>query len=122
MKRIAFVLSLSILCLAATLTPRLSASSTAAASPNAPAATVQISNFQFAPKVLTVKAGTTVTWTNNEGIHTVTADNGAFISDNLTAGQSFSFKFTKPGTYRYHCSFHGSTGGGDMSGMVRVRR
>ncbi len=124
MKRIVFVLLFSILCLTALVAPQRIASSTglAAAGNDLPAAAVQISNFQFAPKVLSVKAGTTVTWTNKEGTHTVTADNGAFASDNLVAGQSFSFKFTKPGTYAYHCSFHGSKGGGDMSGVVRVMR
>lgn len=84
--------------------------------------TVTISNFQFAPKTVTVKAGSTVTWVNKDGTHTVTADNGSFQSPSLTAGKSFSHKFTKPGTYRYYCSFHGGAGGADMSGIVTVTK
>ena len=122
MKRIAFVLILAALCLVVLAVPRPMASSMArATAANAAAATVNISNFQFAPKVLQVRAGTTVTWVNGQGTHTVTADNGEFASDNLSAGQSYSFKFTKAGTYRYYCSFHGSKGGGDMSGVIKVR-
>ena len=122
MKRIAFVLILSALCLTILAVPQPMASSTVrAAAANVAAATVNISNFQFAPKVLQVRAGTTVTWVNGQGTHTVTADNGEFASDNLSAGQSYSFKFTKPGTYRYYCSFHGSKGGGEMSGVIKVR-
>jgi plastocyanin len=124
MKKTAFILIFSAISLIVLAAPQRMASSKApaATTANVSAATVQISNFQFAPKILSVKAGTTVTWVNNAGTHTVTADNGAFASDNLSAGQSFSFKFTKPGAYRYYCSFHGSKGGGDMSGMIKVTR
>ncbi|HEX5707791.1 MAG TPA: plastocyanin/azurin family copper-binding protein [Pyrinomonadaceae bacterium] len=85
------------------------------------AASVRIRDFKFEPRELTVKAGTTVTWTNEEGSHTVTSDEGAFASPTLTAGKTYARKFTRPGTYRYHCSFHGSAGGG-MSGTVVVTR
>ena len=84
--------------------------------------TVTISNFQFAPKTVTVKVGTDVTWQVKEGTHTVTADNGAFSSEALSAGQKFSNTFTTPGTYRYYCSFHGSKGGHDMAGTIIVTR
>lgn len=84
--------------------------------------TVTISNFQFAPKNVTVKVGTVVTWNNKEGTHTVTADNGSFQSPNLTAGKTFSYTFTKAGTYRYYCSFHGGAGGADMSGVITVTK
>lgn len=85
-------------------------------------ASVRIKDFQFEPKQITVKAGTTVKWTNDEGSHTVTADNDSFSSPTLTAGKTYSRRFTKPGTYAYHCSFHGSAGGGDMSGTVVVTK
>ena len=84
--------------------------------------TVAINNFNFAPKAITVKVGTTVTWDNREGTHTVTADNGSFESPSLNAGRKFSYKFTKPGTYRYYCSFHGGRGGSEMSGVVKVTK
>jgi plastocyanin len=82
------------------------------------AATVSISNFQFQPQAVNVKVGAVVTWVDKEGSHTVTADNNAFDSGGLTAGKTYSHKFTKPGTYKYHCSIHGA----DMSGVVTVTR
>ncbi len=84
--------------------------------------TVAINDFNFAPKAITVKVGTTVTWDNRQGTHTVNADNGSFESPTLTAGKKFSYKFTKPGTYRYYCSFHGGRGGSEMSGVVKVTK
>lgn len=95
--------------------------STAVPAPAA-GATVSISNFQFAPKVVRIKAGEDVTWQAKEGSHTVTADNGGFESPTLSAGKSFSHKFTAPGSYRYYCSFHGSKGGHDMAGTVIVSK
>ena len=83
---------------------------------------VAITNFKFTPATVTVKAGSDVTWTNKEGTHTVTADDGSWESPPLKAGQTFTRKFDKPGTYRYFCSFHGSKGGHDMAGTVRVVR
>lgn len=82
--------------------------------------TVTITNFQFSPKTVTIKAGVEVSWEVKEGTHTITADNGAFESQALSAGQKFNYKFTKPGTYRYYCSFHGGKGGHDMAGTVNV--
>ena len=85
------------------------------------AAGVSIKNFEFQPKTLTVKPGTIVTWTNDAGAHTVTADKGSFSSPTLSAGETFSHRFTRKGTYRYYCSFHGGAGGHDMAGTVIVR-
>src|SRR6266849_6532992 len=67
---------------------------------------VSIMNFSFNPNSLTVKVGTKVTWTNHDSVtHTVTANQGAFNSPVLP-GSSFSFTFTKAGTYAYHCMIH----------------
>lgn len=82
---------------------------------------VNIKNFEFRPKSLVVKPGTVVTWTNDAGAHTVVADDGSFSSPTLAAGQTFSHKFTRKGTHRYYCSFHGGAGGHDMAGTVVVR-
>ena len=90
--------------------------------PVAVAATVTISNFQFGPKVVRIKAGGEVTWQVKEGTHTVTADDSSFESPAMSAGQKFSHTFAKAGTYRYYCSFHGSKGGHDMAGTVTVGR
>lgn len=81
---------------------------------------VKISNFQFEPKELTVKAGTIVEWTDEAGRHTVEADDGSFKSDTLTAGGKFERKFDAPGSYPYFCTFHGDKHGQDMAGVITV--
>lgn len=80
-------------------------------SPAAPVAgnAVSIMNFAFSPAALTVKAGTTVTWTNKDSdAHTVTSQGsgGPLRSAALATGQSYSYTFTKPGTYSYLCTIH----------------
>jgi amicyanin len=70
-------------------------------------AAVAIDNFTFNPQKLTVKAGTTVTWTNNDDIpHAIAAVGKAFKSKALDTDNSFSFTFTTPGSYDYFCSLH----------------
>lgn len=80
--------------------------SMAADSPAAPTI-VMARDFMFAPMSLTVPTGATVTWTNKDDEpHTVVSDAGMFRSGALDTGESFSFKFDRPGTYRYACSIH----------------
>ena len=68
--------------------------------------TVKIANFTFGPQELKVKAGTTVTWTNEDDIpHTVVSPNN-FRSKALDTDATYSFTFTTPGTYKYFCSLH----------------
>ena len=86
-------------------------SAPAGAGPATPVAgdAVAIQNFAFAPAALVVKAGTTVTWTNKDtDDHTVTSQGsgGPLQSPPLGTGQSYSYKFTKPGTYSYYCTIH----------------
>lgn len=73
-----------------------------------PTSTVSIDNFSFGPQALTVKAGTTVTWTNKDDIpHGIGATNNAFPkSKALDTDDSYSFIFTTPGTYQYFCYLH----------------
>ena len=80
------------------------------------AAQVTIANLAFSPKTVTVQTGATVTWTNNDTVvHNVQSTNGpgltaattsTFASKLLNPGQSFSFTFTKAGTYSYECTIH----------------
>ena len=71
------------------------------------AASVQIDNFTFKAPVTTVKAGTTVTWTNADDIpHTVVSKDGVFKSKVLDTGDHFSFTFAKAGQFGYYCSLH----------------
>jgi glucose dehydrogenase len=70
---------------------------------------VTIEDFDFKPGVfgVAVPPGTTITWTNNgPTAHTTTADNGAWDSGLLNAGDSFSFTFNDPGVYWYFCRPH----------------
>jgi plastocyanin len=70
-------------------------------------AAVKIDNFTFTPKSVTVKAGTTVTWTNQDDIpHTVTSTTKQFRSKALDTDDKFTFTFSTPGTYDYFCSLH----------------
>jgi len=73
-----------------------------------PASAVLIDNFTFNPQQLTVKAGTTVTWTNKDDIpHGIASANNAFSkSKALDTDDSYSFTFTTPGTYAYFCYIH----------------
>jgi len=69
--------------------------------------TIVMKNFDFSPMTLTVKAGTTVTWKNLDGEpHTVVSPDGVFRSHALDQGDAFTFKFDKPGTFKYICSIH----------------
>jgi plastocyanin len=70
-------------------------------------AVVKIENFTFGPQRVTVKAGTTVTWTNQDDIpHTVSSATKAFRSKALDTDDKFSFTFTTVGVYEYFCSLH----------------
>jgi manganese oxidase len=70
---------------------------------------VVIKDFAFSPDTLTVSVGSSVTWRNNDSVaHTVTANGKSFDSGNLAGGKTFTYAFTKPGTYDYVCSYHPS--------------
>src|SRR4051795_4412353 len=73
--------------------------------------TVAMQNLAFAPGTVTVAVGTTVTWTNQETAaskipHTATSDSGAWDSGLMNPSGTFSFTFTKAGTFAYHCDVH----------------
>ena len=71
------------------------------------AAKIIVKDFMFNPTPLTVKAGSTVTWTNmDDEPHTVVSDTGVFKSGGMDTNESFSYKFDKPGTYHFTCSIH----------------
>ena len=70
---------------------------------------VAIKNFAFSPATLKVRAGTTVTWTNQDtDAHTVTSTGpgGPLHSAALATHATYSHTFTKPGTYAYLCTVH----------------
>jgi plastocyanin len=68
---------------------------------------VKIDNFAFTPGVVTVKAGTQVTWINHDDIpHTVDSTQGKFKSAALDTDDKFEFRFTEPGEYPFYCRMH----------------
>lgn len=75
---------------------------------NEQTSSVAIENFAFSPNALTVKKGTTVTWTNQDTAeHNVfSEDDGGPKGDLLSKGESFSFTFNKVGTFNYICQPH----------------
>ncbi|HUO98948.1 MAG TPA: cupredoxin family copper-binding protein [Rhizomicrobium sp.] len=79
--------------------------------------TVAIKSFKFMAMDVAVAPGSTVTWVNDdEEPHTVTSETGLFASGGLDTGQKFSYRFEKPGVYKYRCSIHPQ-----MTGTVTVK-
>jgi plastocyanin len=77
--------------------------------------TVNIDNFTFEPRALTVKVGTTVTWKNHDDIPHTVVSAGKFRSKTLDTDDGFSFTFTATGDYTYFCSLHPH-----MTGTIKV--
>ena len=83
--------------------------------------TITIKNFAFDPQTLTVNAGSTVRWVNYDRVtHRIvfidtTGRDTDVDSNPLSASQSWSSKFDKPGTYDYYCTIHT-----DMKGKIIV--
>jgi 3',5'-cyclic-AMP phosphodiesterase len=77
---------------------------------------VKIDNFSFTPKQISVVAGTTVTWTNQDDVpHNVVNTEGKFTSPVLDTDQKFSFFFRETGSYSYFCKIHPM-----MTGTIKV--
>jgi plastocyanin len=73
----------------------------------AAAGSVTIRDFSFGPKAITVHVGDTITWANaGPTDHTATADDGAFDTGTLKAGQNGSHTFASAGSFAYHCTLH----------------
>jgi plastocyanin len=113
---LAVILVISLMAAGCTSSP---ASNTPPATFSGTENSIVIKNFAFSPAAISIKAGTSVTWINQDGTdHTVVSDPGApgaFESKNPGNGGSYSFSFSKPGTYTYHCSIHPS-----MTGTITV--
>jgi len=107
---------------AASTAPTTIANATVTAAKTAGNGAVTVKQFQFMPAELTVKAGTTVTWTNQDDIlHTATSGatpgtaDGKFDGPMDGRGKSFSHLFDQAGRYPYFCNRHNS-----MTGTVVV--
>ena len=77
---------------------------------------MDVKNFAFSPKSLSVAVGTKVTWTfDDDVLHNVTASDSSFKSADLSSGKTYSYTFNKAGTYNYICTIHQY-----MTGTVRL--
>ena len=82
---------------------QISATPTATAAP----ARVEINQMRFEPASLTIAAGTTVTWVNDdESPHTVTDRGRVFRSAALDTKDRFTYTFATPGEFTYFCTLH----------------
>lgn len=97
-----------------------SSSNTSSNQPAAQTGQVKIDNMMFTPSQITVAKGGTVTWTNNDSTtHTVVDDLsnvGGPASGDIPPGGTYSFTFTKSGSFQYHCTIHPS-----MRGTIVVK-
>ncbi len=86
--------------------------------PSVGVAEVRLEDFGFAPANIVIDAGTTVTWTNYDGVgHTVTSDEGDVLhSERFGQDGTFRHTFDTPGEYYYHSESHSY-----MRGLVTVR-
>jgi plastocyanin len=96
----------------------LLASSVAAAPRAAAIVDVQIKNFVYTPRVVTIDPGDSIRWTNfDSAAHGQVSVEPGFVSPNVSQDQSTIVTFDVPGTFAYICSIHGQS----MQGTVVVR-
>ncbi len=77
---------------------------------------ITIGRKEFYPAVIEIPVGSTVTWVNrNDEPHMIVSDDGV-LNGNLPIGGTWSFVFTKPGTYSYGCTYWT-----EMSGSIHVK-
>lgn len=88
-------------------TPSAAAESAATASVPVAIQQVTLQNFQFQPSTLTIPSGTTVRWINHDPVaHSTTSDTGTWDSGLIQPEGTWSRRFSRPGTYPYHCTPH----------------
>jgi plastocyanin len=80
-----------------------------AAAPTASASgakTVKINHFEFHPHTLDIAKGTRVVFSNSSGTAHTATDAGAFDTGHIRPGHSVAVRFTRKGTFGYHCTIH----------------
>lgn len=78
---------------------------------------VTLKNIRFHPGTLNIKRGDTVTWLWRDGSTAHNVTGSTFKSRTMSKG-SFTVRFTRRGTFNYHCTIHVSLG---MRGTIVVR-
>lgn len=77
---------------------------------------VEITDYDFSPRDLTIKTGTTITWTNRDSVpHDATDQASDWGTGFLSQGESASVTFESPGVYEYECTIHPN-----MTGTLNV--
>jgi plastocyanin len=88
--------------------------STATPAARGPSSVVQVAmrHIRFVPERVTVRLGQTVRWSNDDAVaHTVAAQDPAFASDAITAGQSYTYRPRRKGVIHYFCTIHANQNG-----------
>lgn len=83
---------------------------------NASGHTVGMTHTRYHPSTLSIKRGDTVTWVWTDRGHEHNVTGKGFKSRTMTKG-SFGVRFTRTGTFNYHCTIHVSEG---MRGTIIV--
>lgn len=100
-----------------TATATATAAATSAAKPGGGGTTVKIVSFDYSPKTVTVKAGSRITWKNQDAAnHTVTFKGGPGDLGNVDQNKSLKARFPKAGRFAYICQYHPN-----MHGVVVVQ-
>lgn len=109
MRRILFVLALSLLvCAAIAAAPKQRKAKTH---------TVVMEAMVFRPAALTVNAGDTIVWVNKDLVeHTATSAAAGFDSKMIRPGQSWKHTVRTRGEFAYVCTYHPA-----MTGTLRVQ-
>jgi plastocyanin len=76
------------------------------ASGSAATATVKIREFDFHPGTLTVQRGTKVVFSNRDSVTHTAKRAGSFATGRIGPGKAVSVRFSRSGTYAYHCTIH----------------
>lgn len=92
----------------AMVSPVLAADAVAATAKSVKPTVVDIRDFAFSPKTLTIPAGTRVVWTNRDDEpHVVVSAGHQFATSKaLDTDDSYGVTFDHPGTYAYYCAIH----------------
>ena len=110
-------LALAVMLAGCSSTPSASTPSGTAGAGGGGGNAVTIQDFAFKPADLSVKVGTTVTWTNKDSAgHSVKWDDGTTPSSPLATSQSYPRTFDMAGTFTYICGIHGPS----MKGSITV--
>ncbi len=96
----------------------------------APTVFVEVKDFSFTPKDITIDIGATVRWTNTEGTHNVNGTQTVFPNNPESFGNgpakaatwTYDFTFKKAGVYTYHCDPHAPSMKGTVTVIEQVKK